>query len=122
MRYNLLAALLVSTFLTSNVYATGTLYEGDESNDYVINLGGTDAEDMVSYDDKIKVVNTSGKDSVTIKYATFENLYDDKPAASGAFPEYGPERGGAISSMAPINEITGSVFKNNTAKPVSGFS
>ena len=121
MKYNLLATLLVSTFLTSNAFATGTLYEGDESNDYVINLGGTDAEDMVSYDDKVKVNNLSGQDSVTIKYAIFENLYDDKPTATGAYPEYGTERGGAVSTMAPINEITGSVFINAFLTSVISF-
>ena len=114
--------LLVSTILSGNAFATGTYYVGTAENNYIINLGGTDADSMLSYEDKVKVNNASGTDSVTIRYAIFEDLYDDKPTTTHAYPDYGAERGGAFSSLGPINEITSSIFKNNVAKPESGFA
>ena len=72
MKKNLLTCLLVTTFLTSNVFARGTYYVGEESDNYVINLGGDNAENMVSYENKVKVDNLSGNDSITIKNAIFE--------------------------------------------------
>ena len=118
----LTSVLTLGMFVSGAAFATGTYYEGLEGDKYVITLGGADAEHKVTYTDKAKIDNNSGQDTVTIRNAIFENITDTSPTATGAVPDYGSERGAAVSTLAPINGVTNSVFRNNTAKPESGFA
>lgn len=102
-------ALAFGVFASNEALATGQYYTGD------VTLTGNITE-------KVKHDNTGENPKIKIINATFDGLYDDSSTATGATPDYGSERGGAVSSLAKITEVTSSTFTNNEARPSSGYA
>ena len=102
-------ALAFGLFASNEALATGQYYTGD------VTLTGNITE-------KVKHDNNGENPKIKIINATFDGLYDDSSTATGATPDYGSERGGAVSSLAEITEVTSSTFTNNEARPSSGYA